>query len=62
MRPGFLGVIDEISLPVPVRVAADDLDAVLVGADGAVCAQPVEHGPHYVIGLDVERVVDLDEN
>ena len=39
----LLGVIDEVALRVVVGVRADDLDAVLVRANGAVGAQTVEH-------------------
>lgn len=40
---GFLAVVAEITLSVFVGVVADDFDAVLVCADGAVGAQTVEH-------------------
>ena len=39
---GLLGVILEVSLNVLVSVIADDLDGVLVSADGAVAAQTPE--------------------
>ena len=39
---GLLGVVLEVSLYVLVGVVADDLDGVLVGADGAVAAQTPE--------------------
>jgi hypothetical protein len=39
---GLLGVVLEICLNVLVGVVADDLDGVLVGADGAVAAQTPE--------------------
>ena len=39
---GLLGVVLEVSLYVLVGVVADDLDGVLVGADGAVAAQAPE--------------------
>ncbi len=42
-RAGLLRVIDEVALRVVVGVLADDLDGILVGADRAVRAQPVEH-------------------
>jgi hypothetical protein len=47
-RAGLLGVVDEVALGEVVRVLADDLDAVLVGADRAVGAQAVEQGAHHV--------------
>ena len=39
---GLLGVILEVCLNVLVGVVADDLDGVLVGANGAVAAQTPE--------------------
>jgi hypothetical protein len=42
-RPGLLGVVDEVALGEQVRALADDLDRRLVGADGAVRAEPEEH-------------------
>ena len=39
---GFLGVVVEVGLAVEVRVRADDLDGVLVGADGTVRTKAVE--------------------
>ena len=49
-RPGLLRVVDEVALGVQVAVLAHDLDGVLVGADGAVRAQPVEHCPDVALG------------
>ena len=42
-RAGLLGVVDEVALRPHVGVLADDLDARLVRANGAVAAQAVEH-------------------
>jgi hypothetical protein len=39
-RAGFLRVVHEVALGVVVGLFTDDLDRVLVRADGAVCAQP----------------------
>ena len=39
---GLLGVILEVGLDVLVGMVADDLDGVLVGANGAVAAQTPE--------------------
>ncbi len=39
---GLLGVVLEVGLDVLVGVVADDLDGVLVGADGAVAAKAPE--------------------
>ncbi len=39
----LLRVVDEVALREVVGVGADDLDAVLVRAHGAVGAKPVEH-------------------
>ncbi len=41
---GLLGVVDEVALGPEVGVVADDLDALLVRADGAVAAEAVEDG------------------
>ena len=49
-RPGLARVVDEIALRMQVCLFADDLDAVLVGTDGAVGTQAIEHG---LIGLQV---------
>ena len=40
---GLLGVVDEVGLGKVVGGLADDLDGVLVGADGAVGAEAEEH-------------------
>ena len=58
-RAGFLRVVDEVALGVHRRVFADDLDRVLAGADRAVAAQSVEHGPRHVVGLGRELRVPL---
>jgi hypothetical protein len=59
LRTRFLRVVDEIALGVKLRVVTDDLDRVLVGADRAVRAQPVEHRPHHFVGLDHEARIDV---
>ena len=41
-RAGLLGVVDEVALRVVGSLGADDLDGVLVGADGAVGTESVE--------------------
>ena len=51
---GFLGVVDEVALSVVGRVFADDLDGVLVRADGAVGAEAVELGADDRVGLGGE--------
>ena len=51
---GFLGVIGEVALRVQVGVIADNLDGVLVGADGAVAAQAVELAAHGARGRGVQ--------
>ena len=47
-RAGLLRVVDEVALGVVVRLLADDLDGVLVGADRAVGAEAVEERAHGV--------------
>ena len=49
----LLGVVDEVALHVKVGLVADDLDRVLVGADRAVGAEPVEDRRRHVGRLDV---------
>jgi hypothetical protein len=44
-RAGFLGIVNEVSLREMIGLLADDLDRILVGAHGAVRAQPVEQRP-----------------
>ena len=41
-RARLLGVVDEVALHVQIGLFPDDLDRVLVGADGAVGAEAVE--------------------
>ena len=57
-RAGLLRVVDEVALGVVVRLLADDLDRVLVRADGAVAAEAEEHAAHHVVRLDVELRID----
>ncbi len=55
---GFLGVVLEVALGVVWCILANDLDPVLVGADGAIGAQAKEHGPHHIVAFDVKgRVI-----
>ena len=56
-RAGLLGVVDEVALDVAVGLLADDLDRVLVGADGAVRAEAVEERGGDVLALGAERRV-----
>ena len=56
---GLLGVVDEVALNVDCGILADDLDAVLVGADRAVRAEAEEHRSHHPIGFgDEGGIVD----
>ena len=43
---GLLRIVDEVALGEVVGLFADDLDGVLVRADGAIRAQSVEQGAH----------------
>ena len=54
---GFFGVVDKIALGRVVGLGADDLDGVLVGTDGTVGTETVEHGAVDIIALDVEGLV-----
>ncbi len=56
---GLLGVVAEVGLRVLIGVVADDLDGVLVGADGAVRAQTIEHAADGARGSDVQRFAEL---
>ena len=58
-RAGFLGVVDEVTLRVVVRIFTDDLDGVLVGAHGAVGTQSVEDGAHGLGIFGRERGVNF---
>ena len=57
---GLLGVVDEVALRVVGCFAADDLDGVFVGADGAVGAEPVEESADGlgIFGGEVRIVVE----
>ncbi len=54
---GFLRVIHKISLGEHVRVVADDLDRILVRADGSIRAKPPEHASEglRIFGFDLLR-------
>ena len=60
---GLLGIVNEVALGVVVGLFADDLDGVLVGADGAIRAESVEQGAHGagsfggVVGIVVQAGV-----
>ncbi len=57
-RPGFLRVVDKISLREIWRLLADDLDGIFVGAHRSIGAQTEEHGPHHLRRFDVKIRVD----
>ena len=59
-RAGLLRVVDEVALRERVRLLADDLDRVLVGADRAVGAQAEEDAARHVGGLEVELAIPLE--
>ena len=56
-RAGLLRVVDEVALREERRLLADDLDRVLVRADGAVRPEPVEDRAHDLGILAAERRV-----
>ena len=61
---GLLGVVDEVALGAVRRVVADDLDGVLVGADGAVGAEAVEEALDLALGRRCAKsrvVVEAEE-
>ena len=57
---GLLGVIGEVGLRVEVGVVADDLDGVLVGADGAVRAEAVEQAALRAFRAGVDLLAQLE--
>ena len=59
LRARLLRVVDEVALGREAGVT-EDLDRVLVGADGAVGAETEEHRPHRPGRLDVELGADGD--
>ena len=56
-RAGLAAVIDEVALAVLAGVFGDNLNRVLVGADGTVCTQTEEDGADNVLALGVDAVV-----
>jgi hypothetical protein len=56
----FVRIVDEVTLGEESRFFRDDLDAVFVGADGAIRAEPVEDRPHNLGWLDREAAVIVD--
>ena len=52
----LLGVIREVCLGIHVGVVADDLDGVLVCADGTVCTQTPDLAGRAVCGSDVDGI------
>ncbi len=55
---GLLRVVDEVALRIAIGLGPDDLHGVLVRADGAVAAQPVEDRPDDIIGFGPATLVD----
>ena len=58
-RPGLLRVVHKVALRVVRRLAADDLDRILVRAHRAVRTQPVEQRPHRLRVLGRKRRIVL---
>ena len=58
---GLLGVVLEVGLDVLVGVVADDLDRVLVGADGTVATQTPELALDGAGGCGVGRILGLGQ-
>ena len=59
-RTGLLRVVNEVALRVVIGVFADDLDGVLVGADGAVGPEAVEQAADHAVRLDGELGIVVD--
>ncbi len=55
LRARLLRVVDEVALGIQALLVAEDLDRVLVRADGAVGAEAEEDRAHRLGRLDVER-------
>ena len=53
----LLGVIDEVALAVQWSILTNDLDAVLIGADGAIGTKSIEEGAGDVMGLDIKTLI-----
>ncbi len=58
LRAGFMGVVDEIALGVEAGILGDDFDAVFIGADRAIGAEPEEDGAGDFGGFDGEIGID----
>jgi len=54
----LLGVIGEVGLGIHVGVLTDDLDRVLVGADGPVGSKTPEHAGDDTLGRDIDHLLD----
>ena len=55
---GLVRIVDEVTLGIAAGILGDDLDAVLVGADGSIGAKAVEDGASDARGFDRERRID----
>ena len=55
-RTRLLGIVDEVALHELVRLLAEDLQGVLVGAHGAVGTQAVEKALHHPFHVPVARI------
>ena len=47
---GFAGIIGEIALSMIGRIFADNLDGVLIGANGSIRSQAIEQASGYIVG------------
>src|SRR5215475_5856837 len=56
----FLGIVDEIALGVVGGLLANDLDRVLIGADGAIRSQSPKHSAQPIarLGLKVGIIIE----
>ena len=58
-RPGFLGIIHEVTLSIIIGFFADDFDGIFIGAHGAISAQAKEDAADGFRRFDREfRVID----
>ena len=56
-RPRLLRIVDEVALYVQIRLGANNLDGVLVSADGAISTEAIEERCGDIRRLAVERLI-----
>jgi len=59
-RARLFRVVDKVTLGIVFGLFTDDLDRVLVGADGAIGAEAVKEGAEDVVGLDRKNGIKIE--